>query len=106
MTHKLCSHLTDLAHSADAEIIYSVGSHCTNLTTQQPMQNYSFDQSEADTVLFSVYVVLHESGYSGPVVIDVADTDVYVVAAFLSQQLPVCFVSREIRKQSSAVSRD
>ena len=35
------------------------------------------------------YTVLHESGYSGPVVIDAADTDVYVTAAFISQQLPV-----------------
>ncbi len=37
------------------------------------MQNYSFDQSEADTILFSAYAVLRESGYSGPVVIDAAD---------------------------------
>ena len=46
----ICSFLTDLAQSVDAEIIYSVGSHCINVSTQQPMQNYSFDQSEADTV--------------------------------------------------------
>ena len=52
------------------------------------MQNYSFDQSEADTVLFSAYVVLRESGYSGPVVIDAADTDAHVAAAVISQQLP------------------
>ncbi|KAK1902008.1 U3 small nucleolar RNA-associated protein 10 [Dissostichus eleginoides] len=84
----ICSYLTDLAQSVDVEIVYSVGSHCTNLSTQQPMQNYSFDQSEADTVLFSTYVVLRESGYSGPVVIDATDTDVYVAAALISQQLP------------------
>ncbi|KAI4816806.1 hypothetical protein KUCAC02_009112 [Chaenocephalus aceratus] len=84
----ICSYLTDLAQSVDVEIVYSVGSHCTNLSTQQPMQNYSFDQSDADTVLFSTYVVLRESGYSGPVVIDATDTDVYVAAALISQQLP------------------
>ena len=39
----ICSYLTDLALSVDAEIIYSVRSHCTNVSTQQPMQNYSFD---------------------------------------------------------------
>ena len=79
-----CSYLTDV----DIEIINSVGSHCTNVSTQQPMQNYSFDQPEADTVLFSAYAVLRESGYSGSVVIDtdVADTD--VAAAVFSQQLP------------------
>ena len=52
------------------------------------MLNYSFDQSEADTILFSTYAVLRESDYSGPVVIDAADTDAYVAAAAISQQLP------------------
>ena len=52
------------------------------------MQNYSFDQSGADTVFFSAYAVLLESGYSGPVVIDAADTDAYVTAAVISHQLP------------------
>ncbi|KAG0720810.1 hypothetical protein GWK47_047693 [Chionoecetes opilio] len=82
----ICRYLTDLAPRVDAEIIYSVGSNCTNLSTQQSMQNYSFDQSEADTVLFSAYAVLRESGYTGPVVIDATDTDAYVAAAFISQQ--------------------
>ena len=49
----ICTYLTDLAQSVDAEIVYSVGSQCTNLSNQQPMPNYSFDQSEADTTLFS-----------------------------------------------------
>lgn len=84
----ICHYLTDLAQSLDIEIVYSVGPHCTNLSTQQQMENYSFRQSEADTVLFSAYSVLRESGYDGPVVIDAADTDVYVAAAFISQQLP------------------
>lgn len=84
----ICTYLTDLAQSVDAEIVYSVGSQCTNLSNQQPMPNYSFDQSEADTILFSAYVVLRQSGYNDPVVIDAADTDVYVAAAALSHQLP------------------
>ncbi|KAM3842683.1 17-beta-hydroxysteroid dehydrogenase type 2 [Diretmus argenteus] len=70
------------------QIIYSVGSHCTHLSTGEPMPDYSSEQSEADTILFSAYVVLRESGYSGPVVIDVADTDAYVTAAVISQDLP------------------
>ena len=67
------------------------------------MQNYGFDQSEAGTILFSTLAVLCESGYSGPVVIDAADTDAYVAAAFVSQQLPgmLCIKSR---RQSSAVA--
>ncbi len=84
----ICTYLTDLAPNVQAEIVYSVGTHCSNLSTQQPMQNYSFDQSEADTVIFSAYALLRESGYSGPVVIDAADTDAYVASAFISHQLP------------------
>ena len=66
-----------------------------NMSIQQPMQNYSFDQSEADTVLVSAYAALRELGYRGPGVIDAADTDAYVAAAVISQQLLVCSVSRE-----------
>ena len=84
----ICSYMADLTQNVHVEIIYSVGSHCTNLSSQQPMPDYSFDQSEADTILFFVYTVLRESGYSGPVVIDAADTDAYVAAAVISQQLP------------------
>ena len=83
----ICSKLTDLAQSVDADIIYYVGSHCTNLSTH-PMQNHRFDQSKADPVLFSASTFLRESGYSGPVVIDAADIDAYVVTAVISQHLP------------------
>ena len=48
----ICDYLTDLADSDDAEIVYSASSHCKNLSTKQPMENYCFDQSEADTILF------------------------------------------------------
>ena len=34
-----------------------------------------------------LYCTLRQSGYSGPVVIDAADTDVYVVASAISQKL-------------------
>ena len=83
----ICNYLTDLAQSADAETIYSVGPHSTNVSIQQPMQNGSFDQSQADTVLFSAFAVLRESGCTGPVVIDAVDTDAYVAAAVLWQKL-------------------
>ena len=52
------------------------------------MDNYRFDHSGADTVLFSTYAVLREPGYSGPGVVGVADTDAYVAAAVISRQLP------------------
>ena len=63
--HKLiCSYRTDIAQTVDAEIVYSVGSHCTNLSTQQPMQNYCFYQSEADTILFSTYSTSQKFGHT------------------------------------------
>ena len=99
----ICSYLTDLAQNVDVEIVYSVGSRCTNLSSQQPMQDYSFDQSEADTILFSAYTLLRKSGYSGPVVIDAADTDAYVAAAVISQQLPGMLCIK--RKQETILCR-
>ena len=74
------------------------GSNCTNLSTQQSMQHYILDQSEADTVIFSAYAILQESRYT---VIDAADTNAYVAGAFISQQLPGMLC---IKRQSSAVT--
>ena len=71
--------------------LYSVGSDCTiaNLSTQESMPDYSFSQSEADTILISILIsaCICCIGYSGPVVIDSAETDIYVAAA-ISQKLP------------------
>ena len=58
------------------------------------LENYSIEQSEADTILFTVYAGLCQSGYSGPVVIDAADTDVYVAASVISRQLPAIIIIR------------
>ena len=57
------------------------------------MQNYSFDLSDTDIVLFSAYAVLRESAYRGSVVINTADTDVFVAAAVISHQLCCVMVS-------------
>ena len=97
----ICRHLTDLAQSVHAEI---VGSDCINLSTQESMPDYSFSQSEADTILFSTYAVLRDSGYSGPVVIDSADTDTYVAAAAISHKLPGLLCIK--RKQETALCRN
>ena len=45
------------------------------------MPDYSFSQSEADTILISAYAVLFTVGL-------LADTDIYVAAAAISQKLP------------------
>ena len=84
----MSDYLTEVSQDLDVVVIYSVGTRCTNLSTQQVMPEYSFDQSEADTVITSMYTLLRQMGYSGPVVIDAADTDVYDAAAVISHQQP------------------
>ena len=84
-----------LTQSADAEIAYSVGSDCTNLSTQESMPDYSSSQSAHSHFCIR---------YSGPVVIDSADTDIYVAAAAISQKLPGLLCIRESRRQSYATA--
>ena len=100
----ILSYLTDLAQTANAEIIYSFGSHCTNLPTEQPIQNHRFDQSEADTILLSAYTVLRESGYSGPVTVGLRILMPVSQQCSFRSSFQVCSVSRESQRQSSAVA--
>ena len=65
------------------------------------MSDYSFIPSEADTILFSVYAVLRDSGYSEPIV---ADTDTYMAAAPISQKLPGLLCIK--RKQETILCRN
>ena len=81
------NYLIDL-HRVLMQILSTQLARNAPISQQQPMQNNSCDKSEDDTVLFSLYAVLRESDYSGSVVIDAADTDAYVAAAVISQQLP------------------
>jgi hypothetical protein len=61
-------------------------------------------KAEADTIIFSAYAVLRESGYSGPVVVDAADTDADVAAAVIAQQLPGMLYIK--RKQDQICCRE
>ena len=81
----ICKHLTQSA------VVYSVGSDCTNLSTQESMLDYSFSQSEADTIFISAWA-------------DSADTDIYVAAAAISQKLPGLLCIR--RKQATILCRN
>ena len=62
------------------------------------MPDYSFSQSEADTPFIRCIV------YSGSVVIDSADTDIYVAAAAISQKLPGLLCIK--RKQATILCRN
>jgi len=38
--------LTNFAKTVDPMTVYYVSAHCNNLSTQQPRQNYTFDQPD------------------------------------------------------------
>lgn len=72
--------------SLRTNVIYCEGETSTNLSTGIASQDYIFRQPEADTMLFSAYAKLRAENYIGAVVLDSEDTDVYVQAAYVSQQ--------------------
>ena len=63
------------------DIIYCEGETSTNLSTGVANGDYIFRHPEADTMLLSAYAKVRASKYTGPVVLDCEDTDVYVQAA-------------------------
>ena len=80
--------LTDIAQSIKQEVLYSVGEECTSLSSGTSLNELSFSQCEADTIMLSIYVTLRSQGIDDPFVIDAADTDVYVQAAAISHEIP------------------
>ena len=80
--------LTGIAPSIKQEVLYSVGEECTSLSSGTSLDELSFSQSEADTIMLSCYVTLRSQGNDDPFVIDAADTDVYVQAAAISHEIP------------------
>ena len=69
-------------------LLYSVGAECVNLSSDNVQHDLAFNQCEADTIILSFYTALRASGYSDPVVIDAADTDVYIQTAAISHDVP------------------
>ncbi|KAJ4940245.1 hypothetical protein JOQ06_026554 [Pogonophryne albipinna] len=70
------------------EIIYCEGERSTNLGTGVASRDYVFKHAEADTILLSAYAKLRSRNYTGTVVLDCEDTDVFVQVAYVSQHLP------------------
>lgn len=68
--------------------IYCEGETSTNLNTGMASEDYVLKYPEADTMLLSAYAKLRSGNFTGPVVLDSKDTDVYVQADYVSQQLP------------------
>jgi hypothetical protein len=75
------------AGQVHGDIIYCEGETSTNLSTGVANGDYVFRHPEADTMLLSAYAKVRASKYTGPVVLDCEDTDVYVQAAYVSQQV-------------------
>ena len=68
-------------------IIYRNGDTSTNLSTGLAIRDYVFKHPEADTMLLSAYAKLSAGNYTGAVVLDSGDTDVYLQADYISQHL-------------------
>ena len=59
----------------------------TNMSIDQVNTCFIFRQIEADTILLSIYTRLWDNGHTEVAVIDSEDTDVYVQAAYVSDQV-------------------
>ena len=69
------------------DIIYCEGEVSTNLSTGVANGDYVFKHPEADTMLLSAYAKVRTTNYTGPLVLDCRDTDVFVQAAYVSNQI-------------------
>ena len=76
------------ASTTNIEIIYSVvGGSAKNLTTGKTVPEFECYHAEADTAIFTIYIALRSDGYMEAVIIDTEDTDNYVQAAYVAQQI-------------------
>ena len=66
-----------------------------SLSSGNIRDDLSFHQCEADTIMLSVYAILRSSGHSNPVVVDAEDTDVYIQAAAISDNIPGIICMKE-----------
>ena len=82
------AHITDIAQSTKQDVLYSVGEECTSLSSGISLDELSFSQCEADTIMLSCNVTLSSQGIDDPFVIDAADTDVYVQTTAISHEIP------------------
>ena len=77
------------------EMIYSVGKECKHLANDSDVHSLKFDHSEADTIMISIYGEIRKDGKRTPIVLDSADTDVYVAAAHASHQFAGDFLIKK-----------
>ena len=68
-------------------LLYSVQGNCTNLRSNQRLEEFECNHMEADTILFFIYSQLRKMGHTETVVIDSEDTDVVVLSARVSHEI-------------------
>ena len=79
-------HLKKCLYNSKMTIMYCDG-ETTNMSIDQVNTCFIFRQIEADTILLSIYTRLWDNGHTEVAVIDSEDTDVYVQAAYVSDQV-------------------
>ena len=94
--------LTGIAQSIMQEMLYSVGEECTSLSSGTSMDELSFSQFEAGTIMLSCYVTFRSQGIDDPFVIDAADTDMHVQTLTITHEIPGILC---IRKKNELLSR-
>ena len=75
--------LKDKAIQSVKVIIYSTGLQCEDIATGVEIKTLQFNHNEADTVMLSIYDKLRDTGFNRIIVLNAADTDVYVTAAYI-----------------------
>ena len=79
-----------LAHQyKEIKFIYSLRDRCWDLSSEGDVHLNEFQCShiEADTILLYIYSQLRKNGVQDDVVLDAEDTDVVILAAYVSHQL-------------------
>ena len=84
---KLVKEHATLKRNPNQGVLYCVGPACTDLKTQNQVPRFALNHAEADTMMCTAYSLIRETFPNLDIVMDTADTDNYVQAAFISHQL-------------------
>ena len=68
-------------------MLYCVGPVCTDLETENQVPRFALNHAEADTMMCTAYGLIRETNPDLDIVMDTADTDNYVQAAYISHQV-------------------
>ena len=84
---KLVKEHATLKRNPNQGVLYCVGPACTDLKTQTQVPRFALNHAEADTMMCTAYGLIRETFPDLDIVMDTADTDNYVQAAFISHHV-------------------